>query len=217
MAVTKSATPDQIRALLAQKQRDLGENRVQQLTARAALLGADLASPFDETAGGELPRWHMIGHLQRNKVKSLLECARTIHSVDSDRLAEQLERQAERIDAVVDVLLELNLAGESNKTGARPDEAARLAERIEGCPRLRLRGLMTMAPLDGGPAAARPCFARLRETLESLRRRGVVGDHCRELSMGMSGDYTVAIEEGATIVRVGSALFSRESESPAGA
>lgn len=215
VAVTKSATPEEIGALLALGQRDLGENRVQQLAARAAAFGCRLGSTFEDGGGGDLPCWHMIGHLQRNKVKTLLEHSRTIHSIDSDRLAVEVERQAARFEGAVDVLLELNLAGDQNKTGAAPDDAARLAELIEGCRHLRLRGLMTMAPLTGGLDAARPCFASLRETLASLRQRGVVGDRCRELSMGMSGDYAVAVEEGATIVRVGSALFNPEPECPA--
>jgi pyridoxal phosphate enzyme (YggS family) len=215
VAVTKSADPEAIRSLVRLGQIDVAENRVQQLTARAALLGCDLDSPFEGPASSTLPRWHMVGHLQRNNVKSLLEFSRAIHSLDSDRLAEELERQAAKLDASVDVFMELNVGGEAAKTGAAADDAARLAELIERQPHLRLRGLMTMAPLEGGVETARPCFAWLRETLAQLRRGGAVSGACRELSMGMSGDLEVAIEEGATIVRVGTALFSPGPESPA--
>ncbi|MBI5865879.1 MAG: YggS family pyridoxal phosphate-dependent enzyme [Planctomycetes bacterium] len=206
VAVTKSATLEAIRTLTELGVRDLGENRVQQLLQRTAEFGASLES-LDTKASGGPPCWHMIGHLQRNKAKSVLGASRIIHSVDSRRLAEEILRQAEAGDADVDVLVEVNVSGEASKEGIAPPELGALVEFLQTARRLRLRGLMTMAPLELDPQQARPHFAALRELLESLRNSGAVPPECRELSMGMSNDYAVAIEEGATIVRVGSALF----------
>jgi pyridoxal phosphate enzyme (YggS family) len=150
----------------------------------------------------------MIGHLQRNKIRTLLPHARIIHSLDSDRLAEALDRHAGELGAAVDVLLEVNIAGERSKTGVPPAAVAALAERVAGCPHLRLRGLMTLAPYHPEAEASRPHFAGLRALLSDLRARGAVGPDCVHLSMGMSQDYAVAVEEGATFVRVGSLLFA---------
>ncbi len=208
VAVSKYADLDTVRALLAAGVRDLGENRVQQLIGRAAALGAAQADLFAaDSAAGTAPRWHMIGHLQRNKVKGLLHYSRILHSLDSVRLAKELEKQAEKSELIVDVFLELNVAGEQAKSGAPVAEAAPLAEAVSACPHLRLHGLMTMPPFDPDPEAARPHFARLRALLEQLQRRGAVGPSCVHLSMGMTIDYAVAVEEGATFVRIGSALF----------
>lgn len=208
VAVTKYASLDAIRALLAEGVSELGENYVQRLAARAAELGSTDRGLFEETP--ELPRrprWHMIGHLQRNKIKTLLKYARILHSLDSVRLAEELEKHAAPSGRTIDVFLEINAAGECTKSGAAPPEAAKIAETATKSPHLRLRGLMTMAPYDSNPETARPYFAGLRELLEKLRRSGVVGPECSHLSMGMTSDFGVAIEEGATFVRVGSALF----------
>ncbi|MBU0639114.1 MAG: YggS family pyridoxal phosphate-dependent enzyme [Planctomycetes bacterium] len=208
VAVTKYVDLDTIRALLAAGVRDLGENRVQQLSDRAQTLGAadlDLLTPPPEADA--LPRWHMIGHLQRNKVKALLRHTRILHSLDSVRLAYEIEKQAERLDLTVDAFLEFNVAGELAKSGAPVDEAGPLAEAATQCQHIRVHGLMTMPPFDPDPEAARPCFARLRELLEKLQRDGAVGPDCVHLSMGMTIDYAAAVEEGATFVRIGSALF----------
>ncbi len=208
VAVTKYVDLDTIRVLLDAGVRDLGENRVQQLSDRAQTLGAadfDLLTAPRETDA--LPRWHMIGHLQRNKVKALLKHTRVLHSLDSVRLARELEKQAAKLELTVDAFLEFNVAGEQAKSGAAPADAAALAEAVAQCPHIRLHGLMTMPPFDPDPEAARPHFARLRELLERLRRQGAVGPECLHLSMGMTIDYAVAVEEGATFVRIGSALF----------
>jgi len=208
VAVTKYVTPEVIRAVLRAGVFDLGESHVQQLVARAR----ECDPPrLDWPASGESadmrPRWHMIGHLQRNKVKALLPYARIVHSLESPRLAQAVEQQAAALDARVDVLIEVNVAGETSKTGINPEAAPQLIEVVAGCPHLRLRGVMTMAPYDPNPEAARPYFVRLRELLERYRAAGLVGPECVHLSMGMSQDYAVAVEEGATLVRVGSTLF----------
>lgn len=200
LVVTKSVPPDVIRLLLEMGVHDVGENRVQQLTQRAEEIGYSFAE-------GGAPRWHMIGHLQRNKVKPLLEVCRTLHSLDSLRLAQELEAQAVRADAVVEVFVEVNVAGEAAKTGAGEQSAVDVAEFAAKAPHLRVLGLMTMAPLDAPGAAARPFFARLRELRDAWLQRGILPPTARELSMGMSGDYVAAVEEGATWVRLGSTLF----------
>ncbi len=209
VAVTKYVDLETVRALLAAGQLDLGESRVQQLVKRAEALGsadAELLEPLP--AEDRTPRWHMIGHLQRNKVRHLLTCCRIVHSLDSVRLANELEHQAARTGRSVEVFIELNVAGEATKSGAPVEELPALAETVAGCDHLRLVGLMTMAPLVPDPEQTRPCFARLRELLDELHARSLAGRDCIHLSMGMSNDYEVALEEGATVVRIGSALFA---------
>ncbi len=208
VAVTKSVDPPIIQELQAAGLRDFGENRVQQLIARAEILGSAPGGWTPAGDGSPLPCWHMIGHLQRNKVARLLPHVRIVHSVDSTRLAAELGAAAAARGWRVDVLLETNVAGEASKTGVAPDELEGLVAAIRGWPALTLRGLMTMAPLVEDAERARPCFARLRELLRGLQARGAVGPECVHLSMGMSQDYAVAVEEGATVVRVGSALFT---------
>jgi hypothetical protein len=213
VAVTKYADVGVIRHLLELGVRDLGESRVQQLVERAAVVGpaaagadatlgrADAATP---SAG---PRWHMVGSLQRNKVKPLLNHARIVHSLDSLRLAEAIEDHAARLGCTVDALVEVNVAGEATKHGATPDRVESLLDSLGGLAHVRVRGLMTMAPLADDPERVRPLFARLRELREELRCRGRAAPACEHLSMGMSQDYEVAVEEGATLVRIGSALW----------
>lgn len=195
VAVTKSVDAVMLPLFCAAGLQDLGENRVQQLVARAAALPPGLA-----------PRWHMIGHLQRNKVRALLPHCQYVHSVDSLRLAEELSSAAGRLGLRVEALLEVNVSGEQAKYGAAPEEAPRLLAAAAALPQVTWRGLMTMAPYTDDPQAARPHFARLRALRDELIRAGAAPPECRELSMGMSGDFEVAIEEGATIVRIGSDL-----------
>lgn len=211
VAVTKYVGVEVIRELRAAGVTDIGESYVQQLVERAEELGGSAATGdvgwASPTNPPDAPRWHMIGHLQRNKVKTLLPHARILHSLDSARLAAAVQAQADELDVQVDAFLEVNVAGEASKQGIAPADAPGLVEAVRAFPRLRLRGLMTMAPYDPDPERSRPCFRRLRELLERLRGAGAVGPECVHLSMGMSQDYVVAAEEGATFVRVGSALF----------
>lgn len=210
LAVTKYAAPEVVRALPGAGLRDLGESRVQQLVARAGQFGSAALEP-------SAPRWHMIGHLQRNKVKALLGASRVLHSLDSLRLARELETEAARLGASVDVFVELNLAGEAAKSGAPVSDAAPLAAFAADAKHLNLIGLMTMAPRAAPGEAARPYFARLRELRDQWQRAGVIPRGCDQLSMGMSGDYAVAVEEGATWVRLGSSLFENLPPKPAAA
>ena len=221
VAVTKYATPDQIRQLVELGHADLGESRVQQLQQRAPQLQeflarkrtlAAAASKTDDRTPAQV-RWHMIGHLQRNKVKPIVPLVSLIHSVDSLRLAEELHAFGARTDRTIDVLLQVNTSGEASKTGVAAPAAVHLAEQIDSMVHLRLRGLMTMAPQSDNPEDARPTFARCADIFKDINDQGFAGDHCNILSMGMSNDFEVAIEEGANLVRIGSALFGdTESE-----
>lgn len=224
VAVTKYASPAQVYRLVEMGHRDLGENRVLQLLRRAAeLREAGYAPERPGGGGGALltgVRWHMIGHLQRNKAEDASELAWMIHSVDSLRLAQRLSDIAVAATdgaeapptGPIHVLAQINVSGEASKHGLGLHEAADVIEQMAALPGLALRGLMTMAPYSDNPEHARPTFAACGELFESLRR-GAVGRLCPAfdtLSMGMSGDFEVAIEQGATVVRIGSALFGNE-------
>ena len=205
VAVTKAVELEDVKNLFDLGVGDLGESRVQQLLARAGEIGEWLSRRRRETPAG--PRWHMVGHLQRNKVRHILPVANTIHSVDSLRLAEEIQTRAAQQDVVVEILLQVNCSTERQKFGVAVGAASALAEQICTLPNVRLLGLMTMAPLVADPEKARPSFVRLREVFEEMRTEKIGGKDCRHLSMGMSQDYQVAVEEGATILRIGTALF----------
>ena len=186
VAVSKTHSVEAVAAAYTAGVRDFGENRVQEAVQKvpgARNLGVDAT-------------WHLIGNLQRNKAATAVELFDVIHSVDSERLALAISERAEQR---VRVFIEVNVAGEESKHGVAPEEAAPLAERVGAMPRLDLVGLMTVAPIVATAEEARPVFRRLREL------RDAIG--LPELSMGMTGDFEVAIEEGATVVRVGRAIF----------
>lgn len=209
IAVTKTAAPEQIREVLQLGVCDLGESRVQVLTQRAAQLSEFLSRRFARGEGGypEKARWHMIGHLQRNKVKPVLPLVHLIHSVDSLRLAEELDTQAAKLGHKVPLLMQVNASEEPQKFGVAVGAAVHLAEQIDSMPNLQLVGLMTMAPLDAPETQLRQCFSRTREIFEEMRWHKIGGTGLRHLSMGMSDDFEMAIAEGATMVRIGTALF----------
>jgi hypothetical protein len=203
IAVTKSVKGEVARALVALGQRDLGESRVDALEEKSRALEAD---PSAREAG---VRWHMIGHLQRNKARRFLESGALLHSLDSPRLALALEKEMERRgappgDGPLRVLVEVNVSGEAQKGGVAPAALPPLLEMVRGAGRLEASGLMTLAPLTSDPETTRPVFRALRELRDRHRERH---PELVELSMGMSGDFEVALEEGATLVRVGTALF----------
>lgn len=228
VAVTKTAEPDQIRELVKLGQIDFGENRMQQLLPRATIIdewlmrqrtlpGAAVSrTPEDAltnkgeastSAGAPLVRWHMIGHLQRNKAKKAVETCRLIHSVDSLRLVEELQLIGLKREKPIEVLVQVNCSGESQKYGCAIAATEHLVEQIETMVHVQVRGLMTMAAHADDPEKSRPTFERLRELFEEIRERGTGGPRFNILSMGMSNDYEVAIQEGSNLVRVGSALF----------
>ena len=206
VAVTKSVDIDTIKNCLKAGLTELGESRAQQLAERFAQLDDYLQQRRDLLQGQV--RWHMVGHLQRNKVKQALTAADVIHSVDSLRLAEEISSRAEADERVVDMMLQINCTQEPQKSGCAVGAATHLAEMICSMRSVRLTGLMTMGPTSGDTDQTRRAFVRLREIFEEMKHEKIGGDSFRRLSMGMSGDYTIAVEEGATIVRIGTALFS---------
>ncbi len=205
VAVTKSVEMDTIRNLLDVGLTDLGESRVRQLTARAEEMGAYLARRRNELSGPV--RWHMVGHLQRNKIKHVLKCASYVHSVDSLRLAEDLNSRCEFDGRNIDVFIQVNCAEQGQKYGCAVGAATHLAESVDTLPQLRVIGLMTMGVLNDEPET-RLAFSRLREIHEEILRDRVCGPAFRHLSMGMSDDYVIAVEQGATVLRIGRALFA---------
>lgn len=211
VAVTKYASIDQVRQLVELGHTDLGENHVQNLVQRVAQIDEFIARHRQlrgrESTVPERVRWHMIGHLQRNKVRKVLNLARLIHSVDSLRLAEEIQAAAIRQDEPVEVLVQVNVAGEKSKYGIAPAAARHLIDQMDTMLNIRVRGLMCMAPLVEDPETVRPVFTRCKELFDDLRRIGCGGDRFDILSMGMSNDFEVAIECGANLVRVGSAIF----------
>ena len=211
VAVSKYASMDQVRELIRLGHADFGENQVQSLIQRAALVDEFLdrsrAHGGDRADVPESVRWHMVGHLQRNKVKKALQHARLVHSVDSLRLAEEIQSIAMRLDQVVEVLIQVNISGERTKTGIAPAATRHLLDQVDTMINIRPRGLMAMAPLVEDPVDARPWFERARELFDDVRRSGAGGERFEILSMGMSNDFEVAIECGANVVRVGSAIF----------
>jgi pyridoxal phosphate enzyme (YggS family) len=194
IAVTKSHGPEAVRAAVEAGLQDVGENRVQEALEKQAAL-SDIAA-----------RWHLIGTLQRNKVRHVLGRFVLIHAVDRLELVTELDKRLAAAETVTrqPVLVEVNCSGESSKSGVAPNELAKLLEGIVASPRLELRGLMTMAPLTDETEVQRSVFARLRELRDTMQR---AGHRLPELSMGMSGDYAVAVEEGATMIRLGTLLF----------
>ena len=206
--VTKSAEFEQIQEVIQLGYNHLGENRVQQLKKVAAQVQEYIEqSPAEANLPTEI-HWHMIGHLQRNKVRQILASVSLVHSVDTLRLAEEINNSAAKLGFCPRVLLQVNTSNEPQKYGVPVGAATHLAEQIETLPHLKLVGLMTMAPLTRNKDVVRACFARARELHIEMRGEKIVGNQFTELSMGMSSDYEVAVEEGATILRLGSAIFA---------
>jgi len=207
VVVTKSATIEAIEEVIKSGALELGENRVQQLKKVSAQIEDFLKKNW---APSEQPKvkWHMIGHLQRNKVPQVLPITSLIHSVDTLRLAEEINTAAGKLNLCPKILLQTNTSMEPQKYGVPVCAATHLAEQIMTMPNVKLCGLMTMAPLTRNTNIIRECFVRARELFLEMKGEGVVGKEFTELSMGMSNDYQTAIEEGATILRVGSAIFS---------
>ena len=193
IAVTKTHGAETVDEAWRAGLRIVGENKVQE-------------AAWKKPASVSGPEWHLIGHLQGNKVRHALELFDFIHSVDSVKLADRIDFIADSIGASPRILLEVNVSGEKSKSGMRPEDVEPALRHImESCPRLTVEGLMTMAPFSENPEDARPYFRRLRELRDSLEASLGIG--LPRLSMGMSGDYEVAVEEGATWVRLGTVLF----------
>ena len=209
VAVTKYASLDLIRLLVDLGVQDLGESRVQELTKRASMVNEWLGRRARDLAAGAKPRprWHMVGHLQRNKVKLVLPWIELIHSVDSLRLAEEIDAQSAKLDRVTPILLQVNASGEARKQGVAVAAMTHLAEQLVSLKHIEIRGLMAMGPLTDDESAIRHTFERTRELFDEIVSERICGSWFKELSLGMTSDFEHAIEFGATFVRIGSALF----------
>jgi pyridoxal phosphate enzyme (YggS family) len=197
VAASKTVEPDRIALATQAGVTDFGENYVQEAQPKIARLGRGA-------------RWHFVGHLQTNKAKQAVALFDVVQTVDSERLAAELERRARAAGRKLPVLIEVNTGGEETKFGAAPDDALGLAEAVAGLGALELKGLMTMGRLGASPEDARPCYALLRRLYERLAAQ-TSGGSVTWLSMGMSQDFEVAIEEGSNMVRVGTAIFGPRS------
>ena len=194
VAVSKTKPAEDIRTIYALGQRDFGENKVQEMVEKEEILEKDI-------------RWHLIGHLQQNKVKYIVDKAVLIHSVDSERLAQTISKEAVKRGVTANVLVEVNVAEEETKFGITVEEALPLVEKIAALPGICVRGLMTIAPFVADPEENRPIFRKLRELSVDIEAENIDNVSMSTLSMGMTNDYMVAIEEGATVIRVGTAIF----------
>jgi len=209
VVVTKTVGIDVIRHLLDLGERDLGESRVQDLTQRAAMVeeGFSRRNLGGQSVSFQRPRWHLVGHLQRNKVRAVLRWTEMIHAVDSLRLGEEIDACGARLDQKVNILLQVNAADESGKFGVAIGAALHLAEQFASMSNLVVRGVMCMAPLHANAPRLQAVFGRTRELFEEMRARTLPGGGFDTLSMGMSDDYEIAVECGATLVRIGRAAF----------
>ncbi len=195
VAVSKSFSESVIEEALQAGQHEFGENYVQEFRQKLEKL------PDKEI------KWHFIGHLQTNKVKYVVGSITLLHSVDSLHIAEEIQRQAEKRDCTVDILIEVRTTDEATKTGVAPDKVIPLIEEIAKLDRINVDGLMTIGPFLPDPERARPCFRQLRQIRDEIRSKNLQRVHMKHLSMGMTNDFIVAIEEGSTILRIGSAIF----------
>ena len=194
IAVSKTKPVSDIEEVLTTGILDYGENKVQELSDKYDVLPKNI-------------RWHMIGHLQRNKVKYLIGKTVLIHSVDSLRLAEQIEHEAAKADTIMNVLIEVNVAGEESKFGTTCNEAIELVRAVAALKHVKIKGLMTIAPFTDNPEDNRIYFKKLKQLSVDIKSKNIDNVSMNILSMGMTGDYEVAIEEGATHVRVGTGIF----------
>ena len=198
ISVSKTKPVSMLEEAYAAGSRDFGENKVQEIMDKYPQLPEDI-------------RWHMIGHLQRNKVKYIIDKVSLIHSVDSLRLAQEISSQAEKKQVEIDILVEVNVAGEESKFGISREETLKLIAEISILPHIHVQGLMTIAPFVTNPEDNREYFRQIRELAVDIRRKNIDNVNMSVLSMGMTGDYMVAIEEGATMVRVGTGIFGERN------
>ena len=196
IGVTKTVDAARIKAAYDCGIENFGENRVQELCEKTDILDMDCI-------------WHLIGHLQTNKVKYIIDKVHLIHSLDSLELAKEISRRAQKLGRTMDVLVQVNVAGEDSKFGIRPDEAVGFVKEVSRMGNIRVRGLMTIAPLSADPEDVRWVFAGLGKLRIDISRENIDNVNMDYLSMGMSNDFEVAIEEGANMVRIGSALFGK--------
>ncbi len=194
IAVSKTKPVEMLMEAYEAGARDFGENKVQEILDKAPKLPSDI-------------RWHMIGHLQKNKVRQVIDKVVLIHSVDTVGLAEQIEKEAEKKNLDIDILLEVNVAEEESKYGFRSDEVLDAVTRIAGLPHVHIKGLMTIAPFVENSEENRNVFQKLYQLYVDIKSKNIDNVSMSVLSMGMTGDYETAIEEGATMIRVGTGIF----------
>lgn len=200
IAVSKTKPVEMLKEIYDAGIRDFGENKVQELTEKYEVMPEDM-------------KWHMIGHLQRNKVKYIVDKVELIHSVDSLRLAQEISKEAVKKDVTVSILIEVNIAGEETKFGLSKEEVCTLVEEAAKLPNIRIKGLMTVAPPVADPEENRPFFRKIKELSVDITNKNIDNVTMEILSMGMTNDYMVAIEEGATMVRVGTGIFGERDYS----
>lgn len=200
IAVSKTKPVSMLEEVYGAGIRDFGENKVQELTEKHEVMNKDI-------------RWHMIGHLQRNKVKYIVDKVYLIHSVDSLRLAEEISREAVKKQVEANILIEVNVAQEESKFGTTTEETEKLVRDISFLPGVHIKGLMTIAPFVEDPEENRTYFQKLRQLAVDIGNKNIDNVSMSILSMGMTGDYTVAVQEGAAIVRVGTGIFGERDYS----
>lgn len=198
IAVSKTKPVEMLQEIYDENIRDFGENKVQELCSKMEQLPSDI-------------RWHMIGHLQRNKVKYIVGKVELIHSVDTYRLAEEINIQAKKQNVIVPILVEVNIAHEESKFGISAEDAILLVEEISKLENIRIKGLMTIAPYVENPEDNRLYFRKIKQLSVDITNKNIDTVFMEILSMGMTGDYMVAIEEGATMVRVGTGIFGERN------
>lgn len=198
IAVSKTKPVEMLQEIYDENIRDFGENKVQELCSKMGQLPSDI-------------RWHMIGHLQRNKVKYIVGKVELIHSVDTYRLAEEINIQAKKQNVIVPILVEVNIAREESKFGISAEDAILLVEEISKLENIRIKGLMTIAPYVENPEDNRLYFRKIKQLSVDITNKNIDNVFMEILSMGMTGDYMVAIEEGATMVRVGTGIFGERN------
>ena len=198
IAVSKTKPVEMLQEIYDENIRDFGENKVQELCSKMEQLPSDI-------------RWHMIGHLQRNKVKYIVGKVELIHSVDTYRLAEEINIQAKKQNVIVPILVEVNIAHEESKFGISAEDAILLVEEISKLENIRIKGLMTIAPYVENPEDNRLYFRKIKQLSVDITNKNIDNVFMEILSMGMTGDYKVAIEEGATMVRVGTGIFGERN------
>ena len=198
IAVSKTKPVEMLQEIYDENIRDFGENKVQELCSKMEQLPSDI-------------RWHMIGHLQRNKVKYIVGKVELIHSVDTYRLAEEINIQAKKQNVIVPILVEVNIAHEESKFGISAEDAILLVEEISKLENIRIKGLMTIAPYVENPEDNRLYFRKIKQLSVDITNKNIDNVFMEMLSMGMTGDYMVAIEEGATMVRVGTGIFGERN------
>lgn len=198
IAVSKTKPVEMLQEIYGENIRDFGENKVQELCSKMEQLPSDI-------------RWHMIGHLQRNKVKYIVGKVELIHSVDTYRLAEEINIQAKKQNVIVPILVEVNIAHEESKFGISAEDAILLVEEISKLENIRIKGLMTIAPYVENPEDNRLYFRKIKQLSVDITNKNIDNVFMEILSMGMTGDYMVAIEEGATMVRVGTGIFGERN------